>query len=191
MPLPQPSKSSAAVPFIKLKEGQNRLRIVSGPVERYSHFLSSEKRSVQCTERPDCQYCAEGIRVNHDYFLLAISRNEQLENKTSDGQVGEPTAKLVRFAPSLYADYFNLSQNPDWEFDEVPDYDIVITRTGTGLDTRYSITPGTKKELSETDKKVVTNSKTAEEWVNEALGGQMIPKKESASKEIDIEDIPF
>jgi len=49
MPLPQPSQSSSSVPFIKFQEGQTRIRIVSEPVEMYTHFLEQDKKSVECT----------------------------------------------------------------------------------------------------------------------------------------------
>lgn len=195
MPLPKPTAPAGVVPFIKLKEGQNRLRILTEPIEEYTHFLQDEKKSVPCTGNASgCEYCNAGVRASHDYFFLAISRNEQVE-KGSVNDPAPPEAKLVRLPPTLYGQYFDLSQNDDWKFDSVPGYDIVINRTGTDLNTRYSITPSAPRELSEADKKAMSEARPLRDMVDEAIGKNAAGKTVSQSSgDVDLDDvssIPF
>jgi hypothetical protein len=185
MPLPQPSKSENKVPFIKWEEGQNRIRIVSEPQKRWTQYLESDKKSIECQGR-DCAYCAAGLKVNHDYFFMAISRSEQLANKNPDGTPGDPSVKMCRFAPGLYGEYFELSQNPDWSFDSVPNFDVVVSRTGQKLLTKYTLTPCPAKDLSDRDKEAIKNSKTINDMMNE-----LFPRDTQASGQVPTESIPF
>jgi hypothetical protein len=186
MSLPKPSKSAGKLPFIKWEEGQNRIRIISEPEERYTHFIQDESKSVECQGR-DCVYCQSEVKRSHDYYFLAIDRQEQLDNKNPDGTPADPSVKLCRFAPGLYGEYFDISQNPDWEFDSVPGFDMVVTRNGKGLNTKYTLTPCPAKALSERDTAAINASKSIKEMVAE-----LFPKSDSqASWQISVSDLPF
>jgi len=127
------------------------------------------------------------VRVSHDYFFQAIDRQAQLEAQKT-GQDTAPQVKCVRFAPTLYAAYFNLSQQEDWAFDTVPAFDVVVIRTGEGLNTRYSLNPCPAKELSEADQKAIAEAKPLPEMVGEAVSKEDTPKGDDS---LNVDQIPF
>jgi len=171
MPFPKRETSGSKVPYISLKdEGEHRVRIVSSPVESWEHFLEDKKRSVQCQGRNTCEHCHAGVESRHRYFFSAIDRDEQTAEFKKSGQMKTGNVKLLCVGNSVYDALADLSVKPDWFFEEVPHYDIIITRKGAKMDTKYTVTPCAPKPLSEADAEAVKGHKSIVEMVNENYG---------------------
>ena len=137
-------KESAGGDFIKLQVGENRIRVVQEPVERGEmHF--SNKQSFPCTGQ-GCQYCASAVpdikKCSNKYLFSVIDRVSG-------------SLSLLETGAMIYGKLFELSQSSDWGFDSVPHFDMVIVKSGAGLETRYEVNPCPATELSEEDKKAI------------------------------------
>jgi hypothetical protein len=170
MPLPKPTEAGTKLPYIKLTEGAHRVRIVSEPIEEWTHFLPAEKKSVKCWGHGKCPHCDEGVKARKQYYFNAIDRDKQMElHKTGKEPLAE--VELLIVGSTVYEQYYALSMNDDWAFDSVPHFDVVIKRTGTGLnDTQYFVQPCPAKPLSASDLSVVNAAKSIQSSVNQLLG---------------------
>lgn len=61
--------------------------------------------------------------------------------------------KAFRFGVSIFKAIQSLWRNDDWGNPE--DYDLTITRKGSGLDTEYTVVPSPKKPLTDEEKTLV------------------------------------
>ena len=195
MPLPKPSESGSE--FIKLNQGGNRIRIVSLPVEKWKHFDKIKKQSVECAG-DGCYHCQSGDRVRHSYFFNAIDVSDQT-GRHNAGQ--DPTAeiKIMEVGSMVYGQYYDLSISDDWTFDEIPDYDLLIIKSGDGMETKYNTQATPKRALSDNDRMAVANAKGIEQRVAKLFGGEVQAAVSAPANavpmdldsEIRTEDIPF
>lgn len=120
--------------FIKLQAGKNVIRILSEPEQRFVHFIDSEKKSYTCKYKTNdefCDYCEAGLKPSTKYLFYIIDRADQL---TENGDV---KIKLGEFGWSVVKVLEGLKVSDEYSFDVAPDYDIIITKTGTMKETRY------------------------------------------------------
>jgi hypothetical protein len=168
--LPKP-QSSGTADYIKLTEGAHRVRIVSAPVEAWTHFLQAEKKSVPCAGRTGCGLCQSGNKARKQHYFNAIERVTQAADFKNTGVMSAGVVKLLIVGSTAYEAIYELSISSDWGFEDVPHYDMVITRKGTTKsDTQYFVTPCAPKELSEADTAAVKSSKDIREVVDKLLG---------------------
>jgi hypothetical protein len=184
-------ESGKTANYIKLEDGTNRVRIVSEPVEAYEHFITSadNKKSVVDCKGNHCNICTTGDKAKKKYHFAAISRNAQAKN----AMVAK--VELLTVGQTVYTALYDLMVSDDWKFDSVPDYDITITKRGTGLDTEYSVQPVPSKALSEADAEVVRTAPTIKAFVAERYGVNSTEKQfnqpTAPHKAPDIDDLGF
>lgn len=152
--------------WIKLEEGDNRVRIVTEIEDYGSHYLPSggSKKSQICIGSENgCPACSMNLRPSAKFLCYAIDRK--------DGEL-----KLLNFGYTVFKQFKALSQDAEFGFDAIPDYDINIHKTGKGVETEYSIIPGrnaTPLTIQEQDE-IGKIKKTASEII-EAMKGKVDP----------------
>ena len=114
--------------WLKLKSGENKVRLVSEFEVYGNHF--DEKKGVKgliCIGKDKgCIGCAKDIEVKAQTLGWVIDR--------SDGKV-----KLFRMPYSVFKKIGELQLQEEYQFETVPNYDVTITKTGEGMETRYSV----------------------------------------------------
>ena len=116
--------------YLKLEDGKTvTIRIVSETY--YKRLVTDKQGSIidtrDFTEDMFDQAEGKGFAVRDRFVWGVWSRDEQ-------------AAKVFECGASIYSQLKTLAQDPDWG--DPRGYDIKITRTGTGLDTKYAVMPG-------------------------------------------------
>lgn len=144
--------SGASADFMKLENGDNRIRIVSNPARINAHWektIDGKNKKVICSGH-DCPLCEKGERATARYQLLVIDRAEADKIKVLD------CGKQVMNAISTY------SADPD--YGDPTKYDIKIKKEGSGRDTHYTaVAVPHKTPLTENEQKMVSEAKSLKE----------------------------
>ncbi|OQC50028.1 MAG: hypothetical protein BWX56_01409 [Euryarchaeota archaeon ADurb.Bin023] len=166
--------------YFKLKEGENKIRIVSEILDYGSHFVKEEKKSHICLGAEECKYCKAGDRPRTRYMTWVIDR--------STGEL-----KLFDFGHSIFKQIHAIARNDDYRFETIPPYDMTIVKKGSGLDTVYSVlaarndTPITKEEQEKIDdlELVATILNNKIEFERKEIDEIVEPIEENPIQEID------
>jgi len=127
--------------FLKIEDG-SVVTLRSNLVKTRTHFLEGVQTSVACIGK-GCFFCQKGIKHRDEYFYWG----------TIDGQEG-----LVRLPASVF---FDLNESERVLKRSKRDFEWIISKTGSGLKTRYSTTRGsdtkkvTEKEVEKNNKKLL------------------------------------
>jgi hypothetical protein len=136
--------------FMKLKQGDNVIRIVANPSKIESHWeptLDGSTRRVICLG-PKCPICRKGGKPQRRYQLKVIDR--------ADGQV-----KILEVGITVISQIQEYARDP--EYGDPTGYDFKIAKTGSNLETKYTVKPSrTPKPLTEEEKKLVEESPSIE-----------------------------
>lgn len=123
--------------YMKLRHGENRIRIVSEPAVFGKHFIN--KKSIVCIGKEEgCEACNEGDRSKPSWLLWVIDR--------ADGNI-----KMLEAGYQIISQIQKLAVGTEYGFDLLPAYDIFIQKEGEGLETEYAVTPA-RKDTPLTDK---------------------------------------
>ena len=156
--------SSGGGNYLKTPPGATKVRIVSGAVKFWKDF---DGKKQYLTE--------EAAKINPNvkirYSMWVIDREDGVL------KVWECSAPIVR-------DIVALANNPEYAFEDLPPYDIIINRVGTTQnDTRYTLTPARQNTaLTEIEVEEIKKLKKIEMFLREDA---------EDSGEIKLEDIPF
>jgi len=167
--------SDNKVEYLNLKDGENRMRIVSNPSAIDVHWekdTEGNNKRVICSGNSDCILCEHGSKVTSRFQLLAIDKsNWDGKTKSYRGDIG---VKIVEVGKSVVNQIKTLAQ--DSEYGDPRNYDIRITKTGSGRDTRYTVIGSpTKSHLTDEEKAAVENAPKIAE-VNKILDREEIMK---------------
>lgn len=123
--------------YFKFQEGENTFRVLSSAIIGYEYFNKDNKpvrsRTPFTTTPTDIK---EGGSIKHFWAFLVWSYRAEKQ------QILEVTQSGVQSAIK------SLVQNPKWG--DPKNYDITVTRTGSGLDTEYNVMPNPHSELAVT-----------------------------------------
>jgi len=183
--------------YLKLEEGQNKFRIVSDAVIGYEYWTNGNKpvrlRDYPKTKPADIRLNDDGsYTVKHFWAFIVLDRK--------DARV-----KILEITQaSIMRNIEDLVVNEEWG--DPKEYDITISRTGSGMETRYTVQPSPNKKLTKEEKSLVArmeinlnalfkgenpfkvdNSKSSQSSQKMPLSGQI----ESPSDDVKLEDIPF
>lgn len=169
--------------WLKLVEGDNKVRIVSQIEDFGSHFIPGPKpRSVVCIGKDTCPYCNIGEKASVKFMVYAIDRKDGL-------------VKILQFGYTIFKQYKDYALSEDYGFEVIPDYDMNIKRTGTGKETEYNLIPARKpseltvEEQASIDKVLADNPLIV---VIESMKKKVEPVEVAKDdNEIRLEDIPF
>jgi len=124
--------------WLSLKEGANRVRVMSDCVDYGSHY--SIGKSVICIGKEHCVLCKKGLEPKVQFLSWVIDR--------ADGKI-----KLFRFGYKIYKQLMAYKKSEDYAFDELPAYDITVNRVGTGKNSEYTVVPARKNtEITDAEK---------------------------------------
>lgn len=138
--------------FLKLKDGSNKVRIVSDPTKMTVHWVkdsTNATRKVNCAvdNCPVCHRGQDGDRASVKWIVKALDR--------SDGKV-----KLLEIGSQAFKQIKDLYNDP--EYGAVQQYDINIKRGAKGSNPLYTVIPLQKSPMTAEEQKVVDdfNAKT-------------------------------
>jgi hypothetical protein len=146
--------------FYRTKDGDNRIRLVSEAIPTFSIFDEDNQKSFRFMDKANAdKKCAEmrlstkgnpsDVKVTSKHALYLIDRE-------SKGEDGGPVIQMAEFGPSIMNEVKNLANGVDSAFEELPEYDMVINRTGAKKDTRYSLRAArSNSALTETEKTAI------------------------------------
>lgn len=165
--------------FLKLVSGENRLRIVSEPEARGSHYIQSEKKSYACLGKENlCDFCLNGIDPRVRFLYRVIDRK--------DGAL-----KLLEVGWSIVGELKKLHDSTDYAFNEIPPYDISILKEGTGLETTYSVLPARMNTpLTPEEEAKIKDAKPLSDFI-ETMKQKTGVKAEAPIPDIDVASISF
>ena len=136
---------------LKLKAGQNQVRLVSNPYECQVHWedtVDGTHKRIVCNGQ-GCLICNAGHTPQKRFQVLVIDRN--------DGEV-----KILEGGNAIFNQIKTYAMDPD--YGDPRNYDIKITKNGSGRDTRYTVVPSPKQfPLSDAEQKKVSETKTLAE----------------------------
>lgn len=123
--------------WLTLKEGENKIRVISEFEVFGNHFNQATKRGIICIGKDKgCEGCASGIKLNVRALGWVIDR--------ADGKV-----KLFRMPYSIFKAIGELQMTTEYQFDILPEYDMTIKKAGEGLETKYTVIPSrANKEIT-------------------------------------------
>ena len=110
--------------YLKLQDGTNKVRMVSELLPVWKAFDQESKTAkVYLTK--------EGAKTNKDarkrFACYVINRaNQQVQ--------------IAEFGPKIVEQITNLSCMDSYVFEDLPPYDFIIQKTGSGMETSYLVT---------------------------------------------------
>jgi hypothetical protein len=160
--------------WMTLKEGDNKIRIVSEFEDYGSHYNLETKKSVICIGKDKCPLCQEGDNPRVQFLGWVIDR--------SDGRV-----KLLRIGYKIFQQIGDFAKSEEYAFDTVPDYDITIKRTGQGLDTVYSVLPARQNTpLTDKEKEMIMEKVKPVKNIIDSMKAKVVPSLDIPDEEIPV-----
>jgi len=151
------------VPSVMFSENQSRtLRfLMEEPVTFKEHYLPNVKgaRTYTCMEgmedvhgnRLECPFCASGNKPSFRGAYLVIDRSEDTWTKNGQEHSAKNQIKLFKQGISTLKVLEQTNKKR-----KLADWEIEVTRTGSGTDSRYTPIPEEKVPLSEEDEKKIS-----------------------------------
>lgn len=114
----------SGVTFKTLEVGDNVVRFIGNYVFRNVHYISTSKiRYIICCGE-DCPLCAAKNNPRLSYYCNIYDRSDK-------------KVKILRFGVRIRKALYNLYRR----YGDLSNFDIIITREGTGLDSEYTVLP--------------------------------------------------
>lgn len=157
--------------FFKPQPGANKIRIVAEIQDFGSHFVKRFNKSFICSADENCIFCKDPSedKPKLRYLTWIIDR--------ADGEI-----KLYEFGHSVFKQLVSLAKDPDYAFEYMPDYDITINKTGSGMDTEYAVVAARQNtELTQEEKERIEANPTV---------GEILAKRLESVKEVETEFSP-
>jgi len=128
--------------FKTLDEGDNLIRLLGQYIFRNVHYVPEAKMKYILCMGDGCPLCAAGNMPKLHYYINILDRKDE-------------NIKILKFGITLKRKFQNLVQ----KYGEITEYDIVITRKGTKLDTTYEVLPMKESKVISEDlkKKMIDN----------------------------------
>jgi len=181
--------------YLKLEEGQNKFRVVSSAIIGYEYWTSDNK-PVRLKEYPQTKPADIRVEDNSSYAIKHFWAFVVLDRKDAKVKILEITqASIMRQIEDLVV-------NEEWG--DPKKYDITISRTGSGMETRYTVQPSPEKPLTAEEKSLVARTEinlnalysgeNPFDGVKVESGEKTPPRGKSEStddSEVKLEDIPF
>jgi hypothetical protein len=120
--------------YLKLQPGDNKIRIVSKPIIGWEDWKDNKPIRFRMSDKPQTSIDPEKP-IKHFWAMLAW------DYKSNKLAILEITQKSIQKAIE------GLAKNEDWG--SPLNYDITISKSGSGLDTEYAVVPIPPKPLSE------------------------------------------
>lgn len=123
--------------YMRFQEGENVFRALSSAVIGYEYF-NTEKKPVRSKEAPDGIPSDIGKDSSVKHFWAFVVYNETAKRI----QILEITQKGIMTTMQAYI------KNPKWGSPK--EYDFIVSKKGSGLDTEYAVSVNPKALIDET-----------------------------------------
>ena len=170
--------------FFNLADGENRIRVLTEMESLTQHFMGEGIKPVACQGEPHCEHCANGKRPNTKVMLYVLDR---MDNKI----------KLAKLPWSIYRELSTLAESSEWGFKNLPPYDIIIKKSGKGLQTEYAVSPSRNEDpLSPAQDQELKDKKSIAEIVSNFNTGSredapLVYQEPIDASELKDVDLPF
>jgi len=118
--------------YMKLEQGENRFRILSKPIIGWLDWKDNKPYRFPMNAKPD-KPMEENRKIRHFWAFIVWNCNK------NEVQILEITQASIQSAIT------SLTKDEDWGMPF--GYDIKITKTGTALDTEYTVAPAPHKPV--------------------------------------------
>lgn len=120
--------------YLKWKDGENRIRIVSEPLKVFKSFDKTNKETKTFLKEESAasfnsQLDKEGYKergAKSRFLMYVIERETGL-------------IKQAEFGPQLMNEFLDLATSSVSGFESLPPYDMVVTKSGVGIETEYKL----------------------------------------------------
>ena len=131
--------------YYKVKEGKNRIRILSPLFPFASHFTSKMTPPITCVGKEDCLECKKTVK-DKDGNEKENTPNVKFMCHVLDYVDGQ--IKLAQFPLTIFLALRDLQNDPEWSFNELPmPYDITINAENAGTTSvKYGVVASPKRE---------------------------------------------
>ena len=131
--------------FMTTEEGDNEIRILSNPRQKYVHWVVDEvgkKRKIDCALDgcPVCKRGQDGDKAKAVWLTIVLSRKD---NKV----------KILEIGSQIFAGIKKLVNNPKWG--SVAEYDLNINRGPKDSKPLYTVMPSPRTPLTTEEKKML------------------------------------
>ncbi len=149
--------NSVKAEFTKFPAGITHIRVISDePYVRWTHYLPSHKRSVNCPGK-GCPICEirHQQKVNGEPYTYAMSR--RLAMNVINRETGK--IEIMEQGIGFFQDLRDIMTDLALDGKSLLDVDIKVRRRGTGKDdTSYRLDVEKEYPLSDEDKKLMENA---------------------------------
>lgn len=144
--------------FLKLQDGPNKVRIVGEFFQMWKVFKDGKATTILDVEE------AKTVKDAKMRFAMYV-----IERSSSE-------VKIAEFGPSIMGQIADLSESEEYKFDDLPPYDITITKEGAGMDTEYKVMPArTNTALTPEEQAKVLAMPSLEEHYGKSKKSDVIP----------------
>lgn len=160
--------------YMKFKDGENRFRILSRPIIGWEDWKDKKPLRFRLDKKPAAPIDPKKAIKHFWAFVVWNVTEERI-------QILEITQVTIQSAIQ------NLTKDEDWG--NPFEYDIKVKRSGSGMETEYTVNPAPKSKVSQEVKDALAKMGT----INlEALydGGDPFDAKQVEVK-TDVEPLPF
>lgn len=123
--------------YFKLQKGENRFRILDKPIMGEEYWIDEGEKRKPVRVRPNTPINISDVpepdKIKH-FWAMPVYNYE-----LNQVQILEITQRTIQ------KEITKLSRDKDWG--DPVGYDILVTRTGDGMETEYSVTPKPHKPL--------------------------------------------
>lgn len=140
---------NASGEYFRPQEGENRIRIVSEVVRVWKAFENGAAKVYLTPEGAGNwnKTAPKANKARERYMMYVINR------VTGEIQQAE-------FGPQVMGIIADLASSTEYGFDDLPPYDMILTKKGSGLDTEYALIPARMPtELSDAERAQISSLK--------------------------------
>ena len=116
--------------YFKLEQGENKIRLLSPAEPSITHFLGIGQKAAPCVT--GCIHCKSSKKTVKMMLYVLDRKDDKI--------------KLAELPWSVFKIIGELAESSEYGFQDLPPYDLVITRTGEGMKTCYQVMPGRNQE---------------------------------------------
>jgi len=117
--------------FFTIEDGENIVRVLSAPVHYGQYFLGKGIQPV-FAKNADEEF-KKDKKVTHKFSCYVFNY------KTNKIEIAD-------FGWSVAGEISKLAKSSQYQYEGIPPFDIIITKTGSGMSTKYSVTPGRNED---------------------------------------------
>lgn len=133
--------------YMSFEEGDNKFRILSSPVMGWEYWVEDgdKRKPVRVRDFKDVpaeHRAPSDSRAKAKYFWAMLVWNYEAER----AQLLQISQATIRSAIT------NLDGDPDWG--DAREYDLLVKKSGKGMDTEYAVNPKPKAKFVKKDKEI-------------------------------------